>query len=455
MYYEYWGLGKPPFDNVPDPSMYVGCHTSMENAIAETLFAIEEGRENIAVIVGDVGFGKTLSLRMIINSLDREKYKIAFITNPGITFLQLVKEIVGQLTGEQYDEAKKVDMLEVFNKLLFDTREEGKKVLIFIDEANAITPANLESLRLLTNMQDDGMNLFTMVLAGQNELARRLEHPKRANLFQLIGAYNRIDKIQSEELLKTYVETRLKLAGGTEKIFTDDVYNPLWKHSQNGVPRLINKICKLCLRTGETNGSDHISGDVVDHIGQRFQKLSGSAVQQRRPRKRFAEAMAQKQVQESNTKTEEILTDHTEHQTTPVMEKLDSVELPDTVKTLTLVEGKGLEEKRNAQPVAENAGSKEMSARSGKPAAVEDASPVEIEINDMKVTINLPPHIIEQAQSLTGESRIKLAGALAAQTLQKHPQLMTSRFSDPVHVWGEIRESVLNIFGEDKKLNIM
>jgi type II secretory pathway predicted ATPase ExeA len=448
MYYEYWGLKKPPFDNVPDPSMYVGCHTSMENAIAETLFAIEEGRENIAVIVGGVGLGKTLSLRMIINSLDHEKYKIAFITNPGITFLQLVKEIVGQLTGKQYDEAKKVDMLEVFNKLLFDTRDEGKKVLIFIDEANAITPANLESLRLLTNMQDDGMNLFTMVLAGQNELARRLEHPKRANLFQLIGSYNRIDKIQSEELLKTYVETRLKLAGRTEKIFTDDVYKPLWKHSQNGVPRLINKICKLCLRTGETNGADHISGDVVDHIGQRFQKLSGSAVQQRRPRKRFAEAVAQKQVQESNTKTEEILTDHTEHQTAPVIEQLDSVELPDTVKSLTLVEGKGLEEKGNA-------GSKEMLARSGKPAAVEDASPVEIEINDMKVTINLPHHIIEQGQSLTGESRIKLAGALAAQTLQKHPQLMTSRFSDPVHVWSEIRKSVLNMFGEDKKLNIM
>ena len=69
MYYEYWDLKKPPFDNVPDPTMYADCHASIENAIAETLFAIEEGNECVAVIVGDVGLGKTLSLRIIIDSL--------------------------------------------------------------------------------------------------------------------------------------------------------------------------------------------------------------------------------------------------------------------------------------------------------------------------------------------------------------------------------------------------
>ena len=69
MYYEYWGLHKAPFDNVPDPSMYVESHSAVENAVAETLFAIEEGNECIAVIVGDVGSGKTLSLRLILDSL--------------------------------------------------------------------------------------------------------------------------------------------------------------------------------------------------------------------------------------------------------------------------------------------------------------------------------------------------------------------------------------------------
>ncbi len=196
MYYEYWGLKKPPFDNVPDPSMYVDCHASMESALAEALFAIEEGNECLAVIIGDVGLGKTLSLRMIIDNLEPEKYKIALVTNPSISFTQLMQEMIGQLTGSQCLEKRKAVLLERFNKVLFETMDEGKKVVLLIDEANAMPATSLENLRLLTNMQDDQRNLFTMVLAGQTELARRLEHPKRLNLFQRIGTYSRIEKIR-------------------------------------------------------------------------------------------------------------------------------------------------------------------------------------------------------------------------------------------------------------------
>jgi type II secretory pathway predicted ATPase ExeA len=183
MYYEYWGLKKPPFDNVPDPSMYVESHASVENTITETLFAIEEGNECIAVIIGDVGLGKTLCLRLILDNLSQDKYKVAFITNPDMSFVQLMREIVGQLTGQPCEIHKRIDLLETFNKIIFQTADEGKKVLLFIDEGNALPPGNLESLRLLTNMQEDHRNLFTIVMAGQIELARRLEHPHRANLF--------------------------------------------------------------------------------------------------------------------------------------------------------------------------------------------------------------------------------------------------------------------------------
>ena len=169
MYYEYWGLKKPPFDNVPDPSMYVDCHPSMENALAEALFAIEEGNECLAVIIGDVGLGKTLSLRMIIDNLDQEKYAedFALVTNPSISFTQLIQEMIGQLTAKQVLEKRKAVLLELFNKVIFETMDEGKKVVLLIDEANAMASASLENLRLLTNMQDDQRNLFTMVLAGR------------------------------------------------------------------------------------------------------------------------------------------------------------------------------------------------------------------------------------------------------------------------------------------------
>jgi general secretion pathway protein A len=274
MYTDYWNLTKPPFDNVPDSSMYVDCHESMENVISETIFAIKEGNEAFAVIFGDVGLGKTLSLRVIIDSLEPEKYKVALITNPALSFIQLLREIIGQITGKQCEEKKKVDLLEIFNRLLFETNDQGQKIVIVIDESNVLSFANLDDLRLLTNMQDDEHNLFTLILAGQIELAEKLEHPKMANLFQRIGTYGHIEKLPSEEALKTYVETRLKLAGSQRNFFTDDAIPVIWEFSEYGTPRLANKICKLCLKAGETNEFQMISGEVVAQIADRFKKIS-------------------------------------------------------------------------------------------------------------------------------------------------------------------------------------
>src|SRR3990172_2087890 len=122
-YIDYWGLSRAPFDNVPDPSMYFDQHTSVENAVAEVLFAIEEGNECLAVIVGDVGLGKTMGLRIILDSLEQDKYNIAFVTNPDLTFLQLLREVIGQLTGKQCEIKRKEDLLERLNQLLFQSSD--------------------------------------------------------------------------------------------------------------------------------------------------------------------------------------------------------------------------------------------------------------------------------------------------------------------------------------------
>lgn len=433
MYYEYWDLKKPPFDNVPDPTMYADCHASIENAIAETLFAIEEGNECVAVIVGDVGLGKTLSLRIIIDSLDPEKYKIALVTNPAMSFNELLKEIIGQLTGKQCEEKRKINLVEIFNKILFETIDEEKKVLIFIDEANAMSPANLESLRLLTNMQDDRRNLFTIVLAGQLELARRLEHPKRANLLQRIGTFSRIDKIESEDLVRAYVQTRLKLAGGARNIFTDDAYGRLWEYSEQGVPRLINKICKLSLKAGETNQFKQITGEVVHQIGERFRNLTGPAVQKRKPRKRSESKVVAESIEE---KPKEVYVEPADLSVDVFLDRRHSAELVST-------QVEPVEEPIAAEERAPVAISAEAVAVTEEAPSVEKDISEEIEIAGRKITVSIPVHIIEQAQSSTPEHGLKVAGALAAQILKKHPELMSSPSIDPIHVWSDIRELIV------------
>ena len=429
MYYQYWGLTKAPFDNVPDPSMYVESHSSVETAVAETVFAIEEGNECIAVIVGDVGSGKTLSLRLILDSINQEKYRIALVTNPDMSFVDLLKEIVGQITGQECESKKKLELLEIFNKLLFETADAGKKVVILIDEANAMSGPNLESLRLLTNMQDDDRNLFTLVLAGQMELAKRLEHPRRANLYQRIGTYNRIQKIESIDRLKDYVQTRVFLAGGKQALFTDDAVAALWERSEHGVPRLVNKICKLCLKAGETNGLTLIDGKVVNQVSERFRRLEPS----RQPN--YREPAPTQVRQPERPVTPKPLTPRLE-----IVEETQQVELPpgtEPVRPLKAPVAQAISTPHEA--LEKNIEQKETEERE---------TAWEIDIGSFHVRIVIPSDLMRQALSAVPEIRTKIAGSLAAQTLQKHPQLAFSTSHDPVAVWSDIRKSILTAMEE-------
>ena len=410
MYYEYWGLHKAPFDNVPDPSMYVESHSAVENAVAETLFAIEEGNECIAVIVGDVGSGKTLSLRLILDSLEQEKYRIAFITNPDMTFVQLLQEIIGQITGKECDAGSKVELMEIFNKLLFKTVDEGRKVLIFIDEANALAPPVLESLRLLTNMQDDSSNLFTMVLAGQMELAKRLEHPRRANLYQRIGTYNRITKIESTERLKDYVKTRLELAGAKQMVFTDGAVEALWTYSEHGTPRLVNKLCKLCLKAGETNEFPRIEAEVVNLIGERFAKRLSPLKAKAEPVKARSKALVSVPAPSEEDR--------------PVRGKVEEEEEQNESHVVSHIHGGPGEHRHRPETHDES---------------------WETDIGSFHIKISIPLEVLQQAGASSTEKRVKMAGSLAAQTLQNYPQLAYSSSHDPVTLWGDITQSILSV----------
>ena len=472
MYYEYWNLKKSPFDNVPDPTMYAACHTSMESAIAETQFAIEEGEDCLSVIVGDVGLGKTMSIRIVIDSLGSEKYKIALVTNPSTTFVQILREVIGQITGKPCDERKKDDLLEIFNRILFETSDQGKKVLIFIDEANVMSPKKLEDLRLLTNMQEDSRNLFTMVLVGQMELAKRLEHPKKANFFQRIGTYCRIEKIPSEEQVKNYVETRLERAGGSGKIFTEDSFPAIWECSEHGVPRLINKICKLSLKAGETNELAEIDGEIIRQIGDRFKKITRPAGAKRRQRKRHENEIVPELVNEFKDCSEAISEGQSKKSVESVAEK---EVLPEPVlslqedgeKTLLHEEDSGgkemlvctkeTTEKESAllNGIAQKIGKFPGGVRFGDEQKIVDDTVAaddgeeeeehdEVDIGGRRFQLDISSRLIEEARSSDQDQCNKLAGTIAAQALRSNSELTkVAASADPVPIWNEIKKFVL------------
>ena len=270
MYQEYWELSEAPFDNVPDPAMYFRMHASVENAIAELLFAIEEGNECLALLIGDVGLGKTMALRVVLDKLEHGKYKTAFVTNPDLTFPQLMREVIGQLQGEDCELRSREELLEQFNRFLVKAAGEQQKVLLFIDEGQALRGPVLESMRLLTSIQENKRNLLTIILAGQPELGTLLTHPKRANLLQRVGVCPILEPLGSEDLVGDYIDHRMERAGSGRNVFTNSGIASIYECSK-GVPRLINRFCKLCLKAGETNRLTEIDAEVVGTVANQFQ----------------------------------------------------------------------------------------------------------------------------------------------------------------------------------------
>jgi general secretion pathway protein A len=400
-YYEYWGLKKPPFDNVPDQEMYFDRHRSMKNAVTETLCAIEDGDECLAVIIGDEGLGKTMTLRVIFDSLAKEKHRLAYVNNSNRSFMQLLKEIVSQLSGESCTESRRKQILEVFNQLLLKTRAAGKKVLIFMDEANEMKPSTLKALGCLTNMQGGDKTLFTIVLAGQLELAQRLEHPKYTNLFQRIGVYCHLTKIESQDLMREYIEHRLMRAGTSRRIFTDDAYEAIWEYAEHGVPRLINKVAKLALKAARTQALEVINANVVRQIGSRCDRVSKAVLPDRRERVCHVSSVVRE---------------------TP---RAPVVSVSPTDQLVSRPESPG-----------------NLDATLASVVVATDQQPTQSLMADI---ITFPELVYLKAKEMSSEQRLKLAGQLAAEVLRRHPHLIQQLGSthDPVPAWTILRNIVM------------
>jgi hypothetical protein len=287
--------------------------------------------------------------------------------------------------------------------------------LIFIDEAHAMKPSALERLRLLTNKEGDDAHLFTIILTGQIELARRLEHPRCANLFQRIGVYCHLAKIESQDLMRDYIEHRLARAGTSRRIFTDDAYNAIWKYSENGVPRLINKIAKRALKVGQTQTLETIDADIVRQIVSHFAGVSNAIAPEHSECGRDASANGR------------------ELFNTPTMHEGPSLSSPRRPAASLSPVDEPANRPENANGIDDGA------------APVVAAADQQAKQFPMAGMIKFPAHVHLKAKELPADERLKLAGQLAADMLKRHPHLIQQLGStnDPVPAWTILRNVVM------------
>ncbi len=241
------GFATAPFRITPDTDFIVP-HTQYLEALGHLRFGLATG--NFTLITGDVGLGKTLLCRYMLNQLPAD-VSTAYIFNPLQKYEELLGSILYDLTGE-------VTGLHVSTALLHDRlfsvlaklAASGKRVAILIDEAHCLAPDVLEGLRLLSNLETSQRKLLSLLLVGQNELEQTLQTPGMRALRQRISVWYRLRPFTARES-EEYVHHRLGIAcnGGSDGQ-TFEITTPACRvahYYARGVPRRLNQICDRAL----------------------------------------------------------------------------------------------------------------------------------------------------------------------------------------------------------------
>jgi general secretion pathway protein A len=260
MYNSFYGFREAPFHITPDPR-FLFFSTSHREAFHHVLFGIKE-RKGFVQLTGEVGAGKTTVCRAVMEQLP-PTFQTALILNPALTRDQLLRTIVvelGMKPGKRGDD--KAGCLELLNAHLFQQAEKGNDVVLFIDEAQDLSPELLEEVRLLSNLETDQRKLLQIVLIGQPELRDKLNDPALRQLRQRITVRYHLRPLSRPDV-ERYVTHRLRVAGGNG----DPSFTPwaLWWVTRyaRGIPRLVNAVCDKALLYGFVNQTSHLTGRSV------------------------------------------------------------------------------------------------------------------------------------------------------------------------------------------------
>ena len=254
MYLKYFGLRELPFTITPDTGFFMN-RAGYQDALNVLLIALRSG-EGFVKVTGEVGVGKTLLCRKLINSLDGN-YVTAYIYNPYLQPETLLYAIADEI-GVEYEPTTNRHVLQKnITAALLDIHANGKQMILCLDEAQAMPIKTLEVIRLLTNIETEKKKLIQVVLFGQPELDTVLEHPSIRQLKQRITYSYKLLPLNRAALGK-YVQHRLVVAGGNgNNLFSNTILNQLHKAS-GGVPRLVNILSHKSLLAAYGDGSRSI-----------------------------------------------------------------------------------------------------------------------------------------------------------------------------------------------------
>lgn len=239
MYESFYGFKAKPFQLRPDPQFFFGSK-GHKRAMAYLEYGIGQG-EGFIVITGEVGAGKTTLVRNLFHKLQDQNIVASQIVNTHMEADDILRAVVAAY-GLPFATASKAELLSTFERFLKNCDQQGKRVLLVVDEAQNLTPRAVEELRMLSNFQTDDRSLLQTFLLGQPEFRQTLLGPGMQQLLQRVIATYHLGPLDAFET-QAYIEHRLRAVGWQDKPTLDDgAFAAIYDYT-GGIPRKINLLC--------------------------------------------------------------------------------------------------------------------------------------------------------------------------------------------------------------------
>lgn len=267
MYEAFYNLKRSPFENTPDPFFLFP--TKRHNEALAALYYGVRRRKGFVVMTGEVGTGKTLIVRCLLQLLNHSNVTYAYVFNSVLSpleFLQYTAKDFGLAVGKT-----KADLLLELNTYFISRHQTNLPTVLVVDEAHHLSAEVLEEVRLLTNLETTQGKLLQILLVGQPELDEKLDSFDLRQLKQRIGLRCQLEALSCEETTG-YIQRRLQLAGSNSHascLFPPETIGSVYRHCR-GIPRLINTVCDNALVTGYSKQARIITADIIDEVAADF-----------------------------------------------------------------------------------------------------------------------------------------------------------------------------------------
>jgi general secretion pathway protein A len=239
MYNAFFGFTQNPFNMSPDPS-FLFRSSQHEEALANLIYGVQS-RKGFVVLTGEVGTGKTTMLECLRDFLYSQQIAYASLFNSRLTVEQFF-ELLSYDLELQCNRHSKTEVLLALNNMLLERAAVGRTTVLIIDEAHNLEGDVLEEIRLLGNLENRRGKLLQIILAGQQELDRKMEAPEFRQLKQRIALRCTLRGFDGNEAV-AYINSRMARAGlRNQRVFSEELMDEIRFRTQ-GIPRLINAVC--------------------------------------------------------------------------------------------------------------------------------------------------------------------------------------------------------------------